>query len=329
MNKILYLLFFVFCIGCGQAKTEKHQRHNRIVDVREKVKEIVIEDVFIRSNNRLYLAGDYLIITDSQSMDEVMHLFDKDNFRYITGFGKRGQGPGEIASMGICVFDEVQQKLYVTDHGKNCIYSYDLGSALANPQYMPETKIKTNNSQFPADYQYYNDTLCIARIIDMDMATSRFQTSVAKWNMLTGEITPMKYRHPEIERKNSCVASSLEHGIYVEYYFSHDLMSIFTFDGELKYNIYGENWTTRSAGKKYYDKVIFCKDRIIAAYMGASPSENYTTKLHVFDITGDYIQTLETGYVIVDFCYDEDNNRILMSLNAMMQFAYLDLDGLI
>jgi hypothetical protein len=44
---------------------------------------------------------------------------------------------------------------------------------------------------------------------------------------------------------------------------------------------------------------------------------------------GDYIQTLETGYNISDFCYDKDNNRIIMSLDAEVQFAYLDLDGLV
>jgi len=39
---------------------------------------------------------------------------------------------------------------------------------------------------------------------------------------------------------------------------------------------------------------------------------------------------LEAGYSIADFIYDKDNNRIIMQLNdAYIQFAYLDLDGLL
>jgi hypothetical protein len=265
---------------------------------------------------------------DPRSMDEVMYMFDKDSFRYITGFGKRGQGPGEIANMGYV--NDIDGKIYVSDNGKNVIFSYDLDSILYNPQYIPEIKVKIDNVYFPADYQYYNDTLSIARIITMGK-TSGFVTSVAKWNMLTGEITPMKYEHPKIQRKNSSVTSSLEHDIYVEYYLSHDLLSICTFDGDLKYNIYGEDWTDRNTSKQYYGKVIICNNRILASYVGGNPATGMPpTKFHVFDINGDYLQTLETGYRVMDFCYDEKNNRILMSLNdAEIQFAYLDLDGII
>jgi hypothetical protein len=42
-----------------------------------------------------------------------------------------------------------------------------------------------------------------------------------------------------------------------------------------------------------------------------------------------YIQTLETGYRISYFCYDKENNRILMALDDDIQFACLELDGLI
>jgi len=39
---------------------------------------------------------------------------------------------------------------------------------------------------------------------------------------------------------------------------------------------------------------------------------------------------LEIGYKISDYCYDKTNNRIIMNLNdAEIQFAYLDLNGLI
>lgn len=58
---------------------------------------------------------------------------------------------------------------------------------------------------------------------------------LAKWNMATGEIVLMKYEHPDIKKKRMSFAISVEHGLYVECYSYHDLMSICTLDGELKH----------------------------------------------------------------------------------------------
>ena len=38
---------------------------------------------------------------------------------------------------------------------------------------------------------------------------------------------------------------------------------------------------------------------------------------------------METEYPIIDFIYDESKNRLIMSLDAEIQFATLDLDGLL
>jgi hypothetical protein len=44
---------------------------------------------------------------------------------------------------------------------------------------------------------------------------------------------------------------------------------------------------------------------------------------------GNYIKTIETGYRICDFCYDEKNNRVIMNLDNEIQFAYLSLDKIL
>lgn len=47
-------------------------------------------------------------------------------------------------------------------------------------------------------------------------------------------------------------------------------------------------------------------------------------------MNGNYLQTLETGYGISDFCYDDENKRIIMSVDDVaIQFAYFDIDGII
>jgi hypothetical protein len=104
-------------------------------------------------------------------------------------------------------------------------------------------------------------------------------------------------------------------------------MSIFNINGDLKYNIYGPNWD--AAKTNFFRKVVFCNDKIVASFQGESGFDWNATKLIVFNTEGDYIKTLETGYNIIDFCFDKDNNRIIMGLDDEIQIACLYLDGII
>ncbi|GBU08815.1 hypothetical protein AwDysgo_21460 [Bacteroidales bacterium] len=311
--------------------TDKYQnKRDNITEVGDRISEIEIDDVLIGPVARLYLIDDYLIISDPKSLDKLIHIFNKNTFSYVTSTAYRGQGPGEITRMGHIEANESQRIFYVSDHGKQIIVPYNLDSVLQNPSYMPQLKIKMNKSQFPDKYQYINDTLSIGLIIQA-IGNADYKPTVARWNMNTGEITPMKYEHPDVKKKRISFAASMENSIYVECYTYQDLMTICSLDGNLKYNIYGKNWNNRGANQvHYYGKVIFCNNKIFAAYSGESRSreEYYPTQLLVFDINGDYLQTLETGYKISDYCYDKENNRIILNLDDQIQFAYLQLDGL-
>ncbi|MDR2920264.1 MAG: 6-bladed beta-propeller [Tannerella sp.] len=340
-RNILLLLSAIVCLSCTQrSETEKHQKNrDNIINVHDRVIEIEMEDVLIDEYATLYLISDYLIICDYESHDKMVHLFDKKNFKYITSTANKGQGPGEIANIGHIEANEAERLFYVTDHGKQRIFSYNLDSVLVNPDYMPEVKMKMNERQFPAKYQYINDTLSYGLIIE-PIGNSDFRPTVGQWNMQTGEISLMKYTHPEIEKKRITFAVSVDNGIYVECYCHHDLMSICTLDGNLKYNIYGEKWDNQKSNKyMYYDNVAFCKDKILALYapginnFAKKPNGeikgNNSTQFIIFDLNGDYIQTIETGYKISRFCYDEDNNRIILSMDDDIQFGYFDLAGII
>jgi hypothetical protein len=280
----------------------------------------------------------YLIIRDYLSPDEYIHLFDGNTFEHVASTAPKGQGPREIKNIGYICSDESARKFYVSDHGKNKIFSYELDSVLVNPlSYMPDVKMNMNERQFPHSYEYIIDTLCFGIIIE-PIGNSDFKPSIARWNMQTGEILKMKYEHPEIKKRRTCFAVSMDRGIYVEGYNHEDLMSICTLDGDLKYNIYGPSFEFRNSNRmNYYKKVIFCGDKLLALYTGKerfTGKENrmefiYPSKFLVFDMNGDYIRTLETGYQIIDFCHDSKNNRLIISMDDKIQFAYLELDGLL
>lgn len=341
MNRLLLVLLIVSCWGCThKGKTEKHQKNrNNIVDVRDRVRKIETGDIFLTNFVNSYILDKYLIVSDYKSFDKLIYLFDKTTFKYITSVGDRGQGPHEIANLGRIGINEAERIFYVTDHGKQKIFSFELDSVLNNPSYLPKEKVNVNKEEFPLNYEYINDTLSIGLfgkvINDFD-----YMPIVAKWNMKTGEITPMKYlKHPEIERKRVSFAVSLEKGIYVECYWYHDLLTIGYLNGDFKCNVYGSKWNNATANiDGYFENVIFCKDKIVTSYLGkkrivkgkhGEQKVIYPTQLMVFDIEGNYLQTLETGHPIINFCYDKEHNRIIMTLEDEILFAYLDLTGII
>jgi hypothetical protein len=334
MKKLsLFLMVICFSYSC-RFETEIHQ-HNRgnSINVRDRIKEITIEDIFFGVNARLYLADNYLIITDAKPHDDYyMHLFDKNSFRYITSTARIGQGPGEIAVIGHIGYKEGDSIFYVTDNGKLKIFGYNMDSVVTNPKYMPEVKLEITNKQFPSKYQFINDSICLGQIIE-PTGNYGFKQSLGKWNINSGEIVKMKYEHPDIEKRRTTFAFSAENKLYVECYHYYDLMTICDIDGNLKYNIYGPAWNVRSIDTiLYYDKVIFCNDKIVASYSGEknNSQDRHATGLQVFDLDGNYLKTLETGYLIQDYCYDRENDRIIMNLDdEILQFAYLNLNGLI
>ena len=341
MNKLCYLLIIAALCACtNNSKTEKHQdERDNVVDVRDKVKAIDLKDVMISHIAFTSIIDDYLVIRDCESPAELVHFFNKNTFKHIASRVFKGRGPGEIIRIGHIGIDEANRALYIRDMGKHNIFRYDLDSLLADSRYMPTAKMKTKERQFPLLYQYINDTLSIGVVMKVD-DRGYFETVGAKWNMNTAEIQFMKYQHPDIKRKRINCAVSMEKDIYVECYNYHDLMTICSLDGDLKYNIYGCNWNTRVTNEvRHFGQVSFYKDKIVALYSGVNTyyideynqtGVNYPAQFMVFDLNGDYIKTLETGHQISGFSFDKENNRFILDLQRdTLQFAYLDLDGLI
>ena len=333
-------MFFVICLSCSDhSSTEKYQKvRNNIINVHDYVKEIEIEDVLIGSSAHLFLLSDYMIISDIRSSDKLIHVFDKNNFNYVTSIGNRGEGPDEITNMGFIGIDEAKRVLYVSDHGKQKIFCYNIDSVIMDSLYIPWVKMRMNAKQFPSEYQFINDSLCIGRVIE-PIGNSNFKPSVAKWNMETGEIEFMKYEHPGIEKKRIVCTASKENELYAEFYSNYDLITICNFDGELICNIYGPGWGDRKTTRTdYFSDGVFCDDKIFALYSGGDSfiqdksgkiKSALPTKFLVFNLNGDYLKTLEIGYRISSFCYDKKNNRLILNLDDMIQFAFLDLDELI
>lgn len=325
-------------LSCEQhSESVRHyDAKSKIQNVKENICEIPINDVVISNFGKPFILNDYMIISDYKSFDKLIHIFDKNTFTYLVSVGDHGQGPSEIANMGSIIPDKMNNSFYVFDHGHQLLYDYPIDSIFSNPNYHPQKKADINALEFPFMMQYVNDTLSYALYMHV-LNPGDYTPMVGKWNMKTQKTDFMEYTgHPEITKKRVSFAASPENNLYAEVYWYHDLITLCTLDGKLKYTLYGAKWDKQQSNQNgYYSHVIFCKDKLIADYLGdvrlqkGSNKSNSTTKLIVFDLKGEHLTTLETGYSIQSFCYDDENNRLIIVFDDEIQFGYLNLDGIV
>ena len=325
---ILIALMALICACSPQNEKEKHQSsRSNVTDVKKQIKEINTGDVLIGNYSRMYLSSQHLIIADSKAYDKAIHLFDKTDFHSVVSIGTIGQGPNEITNMGSICIDDVKNKLYVIDHGKQKILSYDVDSILTMPDtYIHQTKAKIKNNQFPSNPIYINDTLSYGRVIT-PTSPGTFDQMIGKWNMLTSEVQIIGEKHPEVKNKRSLIDVSVEKGIIAEVYINHDLMNISDLNGNILCYIYGPDWGTQ--GLETFEDVMITSDHILTTYSGGQWGQGKTDKIHVFDLKGNYQKTLNIGYNMLDCNYDPTLHRLFMVFDDEIQFGYLNLEGII
>lgn len=328
MKLVLYLWVVLFCVACASKdKNEKWQsRRSNVVDVKDDVKEIDTEDVLIGAVAQPYICGKYLAVVDYGSVEKLVHIFDKHTFKHILSLADIGQGPTEVTVVGSIAWNEKEHDLYVTDNGQRKILRYNLDSLLSDSQYVPSVKLKFGNAAFPDDYYYINDTLSYGLFIQITSSSSFNQTS-GKWNMTTGETKLIDYVHPADKKKRVAFAVSLQYNTLVECNRRYDLISLYNLDGALQCNVYGPNWDESGDRKEHFKDAAICDDKIFVSYIGDDWAHNDGARvIHVFNIAGDYLKTLDVGRRINRMCCDEENKRIIMNLDSEYQFAYLDVE---
>lgn len=253
-------VFALLLVCCKQNEpTEKYQKNrNVIVDVHQRIKAIDIGDLMVGAIANLFPMNEYILVLDTRAYDNLLHVFDRQNLQYLYSGIKKGRGPGEIVNPGSMMTDETHRRFYIPDHSKLEIYGYDLDQFIKDPDYMPAVKMEMKKKMFPSKSQFIGGDELIGVIIE-PVGNYSFKQAMAKWNMTTGDISPMPYEQPDIERRRIAFAASVQNDSYVEIYHHHDLMTICRLNGDLKYNIYGPKWdATTSNTYLYFDKPVFC-----------------------------------------------------------------------
>ena len=192
VKKLWLLLSVLVLAGCEKTdRTEKYQKkRDRVVDVHSRIREIDLgNELLVGAMPRLFLMGDYLLILDVRSYDNLLHVIDKNTFAHLRSGIKRGRGPGEIVSPGNLIIDESRCKFLIPDYGKQVIYGFGFHDFFRQSDYKPEVEMQMQAKSFPADSYLLGDDLLMGIIIE-PIGTSNFRESLAKWSLKNGDISP-------------------------------------------------------------------------------------------------------------------------------------------
>lgn len=326
MNKLNLFKWIVLLIiiGCksNNVETEIFQKNrDNITDVRDRIVDIKPDLVF--GNSTLHIIDNILIVNEiSPKGEKGIHLFDKNTFNYITSTGIIGRGPGEISGPGIIGTDNKNRILWVPDHGNKVMWKFPLDSILNNRFFKPTIKFDLNYESFIERFDFLNDSILLGVAVQI-LPDYSFSKYMSKYNLNSNIIEKFGYQHPEAtgRKSSSNFALSLDYKFYINSYDKFDLVTICDLDGNLKCNIYGPDELNNEGNKKsYFFGIDMFDESIIASYIGDialidginGPRGNIPSKFLVFDINGNYIKTIETGYKFTYFAVDEENKRIII-----------------
>lgn len=327
LTMIIYLTFITSCWSGSDETIIVQKKRDNITHVKSSIQQFSPNEVY-SSWAYISVLGNYTSIIDSHSYDHIINLYDKD----VNLKGKAGEigvGPGEISTLGGVVYDENRNMIYVLDLGGKRTFSFCLDSIIKNPSYKPIIKHRLNGSMFPTYFVYINDTLSYGTIAQY-VGPNTVREKAGKWNMKTGAI---EVHNCDFENQNSwrVVSSySKEYKVLVECSRSYDQINIFDKDLNLMHRIHGPNWHEKVDYIYHFNWVLFYKNYILASYDGTKFEENNRpTIVHVFDLEGNYIKTLDIGYKIWRMSTDEENARLYFTFDDVIQFGYLDLKGIL
>ncbi|TAJ11012.1 hypothetical protein DMA11_18420 [Marinilabiliaceae bacterium JC017] len=325
--KELMLLIIVFSVwSCNwgrESESEKFQnKRERILNIQEQIHDIETEVLFGWSD--LYIVDDVLLVIDIESVDRGIHLFDKNTFKYLASTGIKGKGPGEILWYGLVDSDSEKRVFRMIDHGKkNVMLEFSIDSILRNPNYKPKKITGGRTDLYFNRFRFVNDSIALGKVSEIINHNS-FKSVMAKYNLNKDEMVKFGYEHPVTSNRKMSLSSfavSQKDSIYVNSCCNCDLITICNFEGDLICNVYGPGWKeSDEKWNSYFSDVDFINEYIIAGYVGdirfvydefKRPRGNMPTKFLLFDLKGNYKQTLETGHKFDFFCVDDENDRVI------------------
>lgn len=335
-TKIYALTLFIMniiIIGCSTSISEKSQtRESEIIgNVWNKVVEIPTNDSLEIASFIPQIVGQYLVTIDHKTRDKFLHIFNKNNFEYITSILPKGHGHNEVFKIDSKVIPIGNKNEFYIMADNLKFFKVNIESAIKDKDYQPERLFdwgQKANKVFPNDCTLINDSTAIVSVIE-PTGTSGFNQSIGKLYLKTGEIDKFDYHHPLATHRRSTVTASAKQNVCFEFYRNRDLITMYNLDGKVICNITGPQWNGKDDSNQlsYFSEAIVAKDYVIVSYSGEDYATSMPKKFLVYDTHGKYIKTLDlNGHSVRRLCYDSSSNRLIFASDDY-SLAYLSLDS--
>ncbi len=170
-----YLIGFIFLclctsISCNDSEFNKFSTFPLNYDLKpeEFQKEIIASQCMID------IFDSVLILTATPNKLKCIHFYNKNTFEYISSTGIIGSGPKEISSPGHCAIDKKNGIIWYRDLGNQCIWEFNIKTALNNENYLPESRIPIPQDDFFIFFEHENDSLFSFSNVAQDKLISFF-----------------------------------------------------------------------------------------------------------------------------------------------------------
>ena len=158
--RLIILLGFIALYAC--TGTSPKASHSEIIfPVTEELQGRVVplDSAIFRYPYRLEAYGDRVVIEDLHGQDHFYHLFTYPDFRYLSSFGKRGEGPEEMQTVDDFRWDG--QTLWALDNVKSELVRWELNESRDEMIRIERIKLDKATSRALSVVPFQNNTFLI------------------------------------------------------------------------------------------------------------------------------------------------------------------------
>lgn len=329
-----YFLLAVYT-SCTNPSHHNQNRDDNIENISDKIKSFDTDEIDLHSWSDIICSGGKIFVTDSKAVDSIIAIFDASTLRYQGLIAKLGSGPEEITVPGALQYNDISKDLLIFDYGQMIVKAYNLDSALTHRPYVPHKVITIPANRIPDRYVGINDSTGIARLIimpDKSSGEKGYAQTLCHYNIVTGETIEIENAGRQDKLKTIFAINKFKDRI-IECGVNNDIITIYNLKGDKIRDIFGPKYDNDDVVKStwFYTHVTASNKYIFALYSGNDDvaTKSYGRYIYVYDLDGNFIITLDPGMLIAKICYDNTQNRLILTCeNADVQLAYINLNDI-
>lgn len=168
MKTIIFVttVITVFLFACSPREAVRYEGIE--VPVKDELKGELLNTTFLFSfPKEMLIVDSFLIVRDFYNQDTCFHIFDKNDGRYLGGFGAKGRGPGEVLFPATLCYNRDAYQLQTYDPNLKKIVNYNIHEKLSGKNAFFSEMRLNKGPDFLLDVNSYKNTPIVRSNTDM------------------------------------------------------------------------------------------------------------------------------------------------------------------